>query len=178
MENGAHLAADKPRNGLAGLKHWRHDLLAGLLVSMISVPFSLGIAIASGAPPICGLISAIIAGLILPFLGGSYVTISGPAARLAPLLLASMPWPGRGDRAIGYPLLLGAICLTGMVQIVLARFKAARFSAIFPASVVEGMLASIGLLIIAKQLPLLMGHDFKAHGFWPILAEAPSQFLR
>lgn len=169
---------EKPQNGLAGLKHWRHDLVAGLVVSLISLPFSLGIAVASGAPPICGLISAIIAGLVLPFLGGSYVTVSGPAAGLAPVLLASMLLLGRGDRAIGYPLLLGAICLTGLVQVVLAWCKAARFSALFPASVVEGMLASIGLLIIAKQLPLLVGHKFEAHDFWPILAEAPGQLMR
>jgi carbonic anhydrase len=175
--NTALVAAEAPRNGLAGLKHWRHDMLAGLLVSLISVPFSLGIAVASGAPPICGLISAIIAGLILPFLGGSYVTVSGPAAGLAPALLAAMTLLGRGDLAIGYPLLLVAICLTGLVQVVLARFKAARFSALFPSSVVEGMLASIGLLIIAKQLPLIFGHPFRSHEFWGMVAEAPSQFL-
>lgn len=178
MQVGPALTIEKPRNGLAGLKHWRHDLMAGLVVSLISLPFSLGIAVASGAPPICGLISAIIAGLVLPFLGGSYVTVSGPAAGLAPVLLASMLLLGRGDRAVGYPLLLGAICLTGLVQVVLAWFKAARFSALFPASVVEGMLASIGLLIIAKQLPLLVGHPFEAHEFWAILGEAPAQFLR
>ena len=80
MDVGSTLTLEKPENGLAGLKHWRHDLLAGMVVSLVSVPFSLGIAVASGAPPICGLISAIIAGLVLPFLGGSYVTISGPAA--------------------------------------------------------------------------------------------------
>jgi MFS superfamily sulfate permease-like transporter len=177
MDNTALVADEKPRNGLAGLKHWRHDMLAGLVVSMISVPFSLGIAVASGAPPICGLISAIIAGLVLPFLGGSYVTISGPAAGLAPALLAAMLLLGRGDLAIGYPLLLVAICLTGLVQVVLARLKAARFSAMFPSAVVEGMLASIGLLIIAKQLPLLVGHSFRAHEFWGIVAEAPAQFM-
>src|SRR3954447_19410008 len=163
MEISAFVATEQPRNGLAGLKHWRHDMLAGLLVSLISVPFSLGIAVASGAPPICGLISAIIAGLVLPFLGGSFVTVSGPAAGLAPVLLASMILLGRGDLAVGYPLLLGAICLTGLVQVVLAKFRMARFSAVFPASVVEGMLASIGLLIIAKQLPLIFGHKFAAH---------------
>src|SRR5262245_29565285 len=173
MEKTASVAAEKPQNGMAGLKHWRHDLVAGLVVSLISLPFSLGIALASGAPPICGLISAIIAGLVLPFLGGSFVTISGPAAGLAPVLLASTMLLGRGNKDVGYPLLLGAICLTGLVQIVLARFKAARFSAIFPAAVVEGMLAAIGLLIIAKQLPLLFGNKFEAHDFWPILAEAP-----
>src|SRR4051794_38816788 len=102
MQIGSTLAMDKPENGLAGLKHWRHDLVAGLVVSLISLPFSLGIAVASGAPPICGLISAIIAGLVLPFLGGSYVTVSGPAAGLAPVLLASMTVLGRGDLATGY----------------------------------------------------------------------------
>ncbi|MDR3636337.1 MAG: SulP family inorganic anion transporter [Isosphaeraceae bacterium] len=178
MENDVFVATEKPRNGLAGLKHWRHDLLAGLVVSMISVPFSLGIAVASGAPPICGLISAIIAGLVLPFLGGSYVTISGPAAGLAPALLAAMIVLGRGNLVTGYPLLLVAICLTGLVQIVLAKLKAARFSSLFPSSVVEGMLASIGLLIIAKEFPLLVGRKFEAHEFWAILAEIPSQLLR
>src|SRR5215813_3882035 len=95
---------EKPQNGVAGLKHWRHDVVAGLVVSLISLPFSLGIAVASGAPPIWGLISAIIAGLVLPFLGGSYVTISGPAAGLAPALFAGMMLLGRGNREIGYPL--------------------------------------------------------------------------
>jgi carbonic anhydrase len=178
MEHNENLVAEKPQNGAVGLKEWRHDLVAGMVVSLVSLPFSLGIAVASGAPPICGLISAIIAGLILPFLGGSFVTISGPAAGLAPALLAGMLLLGKGDLAIGYPLLLVAICLTGAVQVVLAYFKAAKFSAIFPSSVVEGMLASIGLLIIAKQLPLLVGHKFESHEFWGILAETPSQLMR
>jgi carbonic anhydrase len=166
MQADSTLSLEKPQNGIAGLKHWRHDLVAGLVVSMVSVPFSLGIAVASGAPPICGLISAIIAGLILPFLGGSYVTISGPAAGLAPALFAAMMLLGRGNQEVGYPLLLGAICLTGLVQVVLARFKLARFAAVFPAAVVEGMLAAIGLLIIAKQLPLILGTKFQEHDFW------------
>src|SRR3954465_11131089 len=177
-ESGGTASIVKPRNGLDGLKHWRHDIVAGLMVSLISLPFSLGIAVASGAPPVSGLISAIIAGLVLPFLGGSYVTISGPAAGLAPALLAAMTILGKGDLKIGYPLLLVAICLTGLVQVVLARFKAARFSALFPSSVVEGMLASIGLLIVAKQLPLLIGHPFHAHEFWGIVAEVPSQLTQ
>src|SRR5947209_19378251 len=98
-ESSAPTPIEKPRNGVAGLKHWRHDVVAGLLVSLISLPFSLGIAVASGAPPIAGLVSAIIAGLLLPFLGGSYVTISGPAAGLAPILLVAMATLGHGDLA-------------------------------------------------------------------------------
>ncbi len=115
---------------------------------------------------------------MLPFLGGSYVTISGPAAGLAPALFAAMLLLGRGDREVGYPLLLGAICLTGLVQVVLARLKLARFAAVFPAAVVEGMLAAIGLLIIAKQLPLILGTKFEEHEFWGIVRETPSQFMQ
>ena len=167
---------DKPQNGLAGLKHWRHDMVAGFVVSMISMPFSLGVAVASGAPPITGIISAVIAGFVLPFLGGSYVTISGPAAGLAPVLLSGLLTLGHGDLAKGYPLLLVAIFLAGIVQVVLYKFRLARFAAIFPAPVVEGMLCAIGLLIIVKQVPLLLGTKFEAHDFWPIMAEIPSHF--
>src|SRR5438477_10130515 len=91
---------EKPQNGIAGLKHWRSDMLAGLLVSLVSLPFSLGIAIASGAPPVAGLISAIIAGLIYSFLGGSFVTIIGPAVGLVSGLLFAMAALVRGDREV------------------------------------------------------------------------------
>jgi len=148
---------ESPQNGFKGLKHWRFDLLAGLQVSLVSLPLSLGIAIASGAPPVTGLISAIIAGLIFPFLGGAYVTISGPAAGLAPALLAGMLVLGGGDLAAGYPLLLVAICITGLLQIVLAYFKTGRYAIFLPVTVVEAMLAAIGLIIIIKQIPALMG---------------------
>lgn len=70
---------DSPQNGIAGLKHWKQDIPAALVVALVSVPLSLGIAIASGAPAISGLTSEIVAGLIFPFIGGAYVTISGPA---------------------------------------------------------------------------------------------------
>src|ERR1700758_657994 len=183
MNENKYAADQKPRNGLAGLKHWRHDLVAGLVVSMISVPFSLGIAVASGAPPICGIVSAIIAGLVLPFLGGSYVTISGPAAGLAPALFAGMIALGHvrlghgGSQsemlAVGYPLVLVAIAIVGVLQVILAKLKVARLSAIFPAAAIQGMLAAIGLMIIVKQIPLFMGVKFEAHEFWAVLGEAP-----
>ncbi|MGE5191569.1 MAG: SulP family inorganic anion transporter, partial [Deltaproteobacteria bacterium] len=168
----------KPQNGVAGLKHWRSDMLAGLLVSLVSLPFSLGIAIASGAPPVAGLVSAIIAGLIYPFLGGSFVTISGPAAGLAPVLFVAMTALGRGDREVGYPLLLCVIGMAGCVQIILSRLKVARFSAWFSPTVVEGMLAAIGLLIIAKEFPELIGNKFESHEFWGIIAEIPRQLMQ
>jgi len=151
-------AIEKPQNGIAGLKHWRYDLLAGLQVALVGLPLSLGIAVASGAPPITGVISAIVGGLIYPFLGGSFVTISGPAAGLAPALLAGMLTLGHGDLTVGYPLLLVAICFTGIVQIILSRFGAGKFGLFFPISVVEGMLAAIGVMIIVKMIPNFVGH--------------------
>lgn len=183
MQENLTVPTEKPRNGLAGLKHWRYDLRSGLAVAMISIPFSMGIAITSGAPPICGITSAIIAGFILPLLGGSYVTISGPAAGLAPALFAGMVTLGAirlgGGTSkselltVGYPLVLVAIAIAGVLQVILAKLKVARLSAIFPAAAIQGMLAAIGLMIIAKQIPLFMGVKFEAHEFWAILGEVP-----
>lgn len=166
---------DRPRNGIAGLRHWKQDAMAGLMVSLTSLPLSLGIAVASGAPPIAGLVSAIIAGLICPLIGGPYVTISGPAAGLAPALFATMLALGKGDLDKGYPLLLAVICIVGAVQVVLSFLGAARLSSAFPVAVVEGTLASIGLMIVAKEMPHLIGHDFKSHAFFGILQEVPSE---
>ena len=120
--------------------------------------FPCGIALASGAAPITGVISAIIAGIVFPLLGGAYITISGPAAGLAPALLAGMLTLGQGDLEAGYPLVLVAICLTGAVQVLLSVYKAGRFAMYFPISVLQGMLAAIGMLIIINQIPAFLGH--------------------
>lgn len=148
---------ETPAQGFAGLKHWRHDLVAGLQVALLWTPFSLGVALASGAPAVAGLISAIVAGLLFPFLGGSHVTVSGPAAALAPMLLWGMLLLGHGDLAAGYPLVLVAIVLTGAAQLALAAVRAGQYAAMLPATVVEAMLAAIGILIIVRQIPPLIG---------------------
>ncbi len=146
-----------PAIGLAGLKHWRHDAVAGLQVALLWLPFSLGVALASGAPAIAGLVSAIVAGLLYPFLGGSHVTVSGPAAALAPVLLWGMLLLGQGDLAVGYPLVLVAIVFTGVLQLLLAALRAGQYAAMLPATVVEAMLAAIGVMIILRQIPPLLG---------------------
>ena len=74
MSSGVLNSQVKPENGIKGFKHIRQDILSGIVVSLVSLPLSSGIAIASGVPPIYGLVSAIIAGLIFPFIGGAYVT--------------------------------------------------------------------------------------------------------
>lgn len=168
---------EAPANGLKGLKHWRQDMLAGLVVALVSVPLSLGIALASGAPPICGIWSEVIAGLVIPFLGGAYVTISGPAAGLAPALYSGILTLGHGDMDKGYRLITGVILLVGLFQIVLTWCKAAKFSYVFPNAAIQGMLSSIGFLLIAKQIPNFIGHHYKAHEFWNMLFETPDEFM-
>lgn len=169
-----------PENGIAGLKHWRYDLLAGFVVSLVSLPLSSGIAIASGAPPIYGIISSIIAGLVFPFVRGSFVTISGPAAGLAPALLGIMAALGGAGSAdavgAGYPLLLVVIFFVGIAQIIMAKMGLARFAGIFPSSVVEGMLGAIGVLILVKALPLFFGvlEPGHPHGFLEYVGSIPS----
>lgn len=179
MTNVTSAPLEKPQNGIAGLKHLRQDILSGIVVSLVSLPLSSGIAIASGVPPIYGLISAIIAGLLFPLIGGAYMTISGPAAGLAPAIMAIMiAMGGAGDAehvGAGYQHLLCIIFMVGCLQLILALLKLARFAAMIPVSVVEGMLASIGLLIMVKQLPMLFGYTGKvhAHEFFEFLKEAP-----
>lgn len=158
---------EKPQNGVAGLKYLRQDILSGIVVSLVSLPLSSGIAIASGVPPVVGLISAIIAGFIFPFIGGAYMTIAGPAAGLAPAIMAVMiSLGGAGDAehlGEGYRFLLVVIFVVGCLQVILSLLKLARFAAIIPVTVVEGMLASIGLLIIVKQIPKFFGFKGKVH---------------
>jgi len=171
--------AEKPHNGIRGLKHWRHDLVAGLQVALLWTPFSLGVALASGAPAIAGLFSAIVAGLLYPFLGGSYVTVSGPAAALAPVLLWGMLLLGEGDLAAGYPLVLVAIVLTGALQIVLSLARAGRYASMLPATVVEAMLAAIGIMIILRQVaPLIGAPSLPSKSVMEALALLPQQLAQ
>lgn len=179
MADGVNTPIEKPQNGIAGLKHIRQDILSGIVVSLVSLPLSSGIAIASGVPPIYGLISAVIAGFIFPLIGGAYLTIAGPAAGLAPAVMAVMiSLGGAGDAehlGAGYHYLLVVIFMVGCIQVVLSLLKLARFAAIIPVTVVEGMLASIGLMIIVKQVPMLFGFTGKvhAHEFMEFVTGAP-----
>lgn len=152
------LAAVIPKTGLAGLKaHWRNDVLSGFLVFLIAMPLCLGISMASGFPPSAGLITAMVGGLLVSRINGSFVTINGPAAGLIVVVLAAVQSLGEGDAMAGYRYTLAAIVVASIFQILLGVFKAGRLSSFFPASVVHGMLAAIGIIIMAKQIHVVMG---------------------
>lgn len=146
-----------PRTGLPGLKdHWRSDLVSGFLVFLIALPLCLGIAMASGFPPMAGIISAVIGGVIVSRINGSYVTINGPAAGLIVVILSAAQSLGQGDAMAGYRYTLAAIVVASVLQILMGIFKAGKLNAYFPASVVHGMLAAIGIIIMAKQIHVML----------------------
>jgi MFS superfamily sulfate permease-like transporter len=144
--------------GFAGLKaHWHNDLISGFLVFLIALPLSLGIAMASGLPPMAGILSAIVGGMFVSRVNGSFVTITGPAAGLIVVILDAVQGLGNGDPIAGYQYTLAAIMVAGLLQIVMGYFKAGTLSAFFPSSVVHGMLAAIGIIIMTKQFHVMMG---------------------
>ncbi|MDQ5963934.1 MAG: hypothetical protein QG625_88 [Cyanobacteriota bacterium erpe_2018_sw_39hr_WHONDRS-SW48-000098_B_bin.30] len=161
-----------PTDRLAGLReNWRHDIVSGFILFLIALPLSLGIAMASGMPPMSGIIAACIGGIVVSQISGSYVTINGPAAGLIVVILDGVQALGGG--AQGYHNTLTAIVVAGLLLFVLGLFKAGELGKFFPSSVVHGMLASIGLIIILKQLPIMLGVVPPAKEPLALLAKLP-----
>lgn len=147
-----------PKEGFSGLKeNWKEDALSGFLVSLIALPLSLGIAGASGFPPIMGVMTAIIGGLVVAFFAGSSLTIKGPAAGLIVIVAGAVEALGEGDPVLGWKLALGIVVFSGILQILLGIFKVASLANFFPLSAVHGMLAAIGIIIISKQIHFALG---------------------
>ncbi|WP_020482899.1 SulP family inorganic anion transporter [Methylomonas sp. MK1] len=167
-----------PKTGLPGLiENWRSDLLSGFLVFLIALPLCLGIAMASGFPPMSGIISAIIGGVLVSRLSGSYVTINGPAAGLIVVIVDAVQSLGQGDAMAGYRYTLAAIVIASVLQVLLGVFKAGKLSAFFPSSVVHGMLAAIGIIIMAKQIHTLLGVKPEAKSLLGTIAEIPHSLM-
>ena len=131
----------------------KYDLPASVVVFFVAVPLCLGIALASGAPLFAGLIAGIIGGLVVGALSGSPLGVSGPAAGLAVIVLGAIQDLG------AFETFLLAVVIGGVLQIVLGLMRAGILAYFFPSSVIKGMLAGIGLLIILKQIPHAFGHD-------------------
>lgn len=156
-----------PKDGFEGLKeNFSSDATSGFLVFLLALPLSLGIAGASDFPPIYGLITAMIGGVVVSLFAGSPLTIKGPATGLIVIVAGAVgefakmaPNTVQDATKYGWQLALGAIVVAGVFQLLFGVLKLGRLSDFFPLSAVHGMLAAIGIIIISKQLHILLGFN-------------------
>ena len=135
------------------LKHLKNDIPSSLVVFLVALPLCLGIALASGAPLLSGLVTGIVGGLVVALLSGSQLAVSGPAAGLTVIVLSGI------ERVGTFEGFLCAVILAGIIQVVLGFAKAGTIGLYFPSSVIKGMLSAIGLILILKQIPHFLGID-------------------
>jgi carbonic anhydrase len=131
----------------------KYDLPAGIVVFLVALPLCLGIALASGAPLFSGIISGIIGGIVVGAISGSHTSVSGPAAGLAAVVLASITKLG------AFEILLAAVLIAGAIQLVMGVARAGFIANYIPSNVIKGLLAAIGILLILKQIPHAIGYD-------------------
>lgn len=134
------------------LKHFKQDFPASIVVFLVALPLCLGIAVASGASPFAGLISGIIGGIVIGALSKSHLSVSGPAAGLVTIVSAAI-------LDLGYETFLLAVFVAGLIQLLLGLIRAGIIGHFFPSSVIKGMLAAIGLILILKQVQHMFGYD-------------------
>jgi MFS superfamily sulfate permease-like transporter len=132
--------------------HVRSDVPAGAVVFLVALPLCLGIAQASGAPPLAGLIAGVAGGLIVPLISRSALSVSGPAAGLTVLVAAAI-------EELGFRSFLLSVVLAGGIQATLGILRLGLIAHFLPSTVIKGMLAAIGLLIVLKQIPHAVGYD-------------------
>ncbi len=132
---------------------WSSDFPSSVVVFLVALPLCLGVALASGAPLFSGLIAGIIGGIVIGALSGSYVSVSGPAAGLTTIVAAAILDLG------SFQAFLLSVVLAGIIQIALGFAKAGSIGHFIPSSVIKGMLAAIGLILILKQIPHAVGFD-------------------
>lgn len=148
----------KRRTRIYAAHFFRHDFKASITVFLVALPLCLGIALASNVPPSAGLIAGIIGGLLVSVLSKSPLSVSGPAAGLTAISVGIITEVG------SLQAFFMCITLAGVLQMLIGLGRLTGFTQFIPSAVIKGMLAAIGLLLILKQLPLLIGYD-KAD-FW------------
>src|SRR6186997_3071666 len=136
----------------------KHDFKASITVFFVALPLCLGISLASGAPVYSGLVAGIIGGLLISLLSGSHLSVSGPAAGLTAVTAVAITQFGSID------IFILSVSIAGLLQVAMGFFKLGGFTHFIPSAVIKGMLAAIGIILISKQIPLMLGYDEAS--FW------------
>lgn len=153
------------------------NIFAGFVVSLIALPLGFGLALASGAPPISGVIAAIVGGIVVAILGGSNVTITGPGNGLVVVVLAAIATLGAGDMQQGYLYTLAAIVISGIIMVILGFLRMGSLGDFFPSSAIQGMLAAIGIGIFAKQIHVMFGNINAKGSIIDLLIQVPQGII-
>ena len=135
------------------LNSFKYDFPSSIVVFLVALPLCLGIALGSNAPLFSGIIAGIVGGIVIGAMSGSQLSVSGPAAGLTAIVAAAI-----GKLEV-YEIFLLAVVLGGVIQLIFGFLKAGILGDYVPYSVIKGMLAAIGLILILKQLPHLVGYD-------------------
>ena len=152
--------------GQSFLPPLKHDFKSSITVFFVALPLCLGVSLASGAPVYTGLISGIIGGMFIPLISKSALSVSGPAAGLTAICSVAISDFGALD------LFFLTVAISGLLQILLGVLKLGGFTHFIPSSVIKGMLVAIGVILISKQIPILIGYskpDFWRDKFFNIL---------
>src|SRR5262245_47638103 len=134
-----------------------HDLLASIVVFLVALPLCMGVAIASGMPPALGLVTGIIGGLVVGFLQGSPLQVSGPAAGMAVIVLSLVQSRGLAGTAV-------IVLFAGVLQLIAGALRGGRWFRAVPPAVIHGMLAGIGVLILASQFHVMIDDKPRSDG--------------
>ncbi|MEM9461390.1 MAG: SulP family inorganic anion transporter [Myxococcota bacterium] len=151
--SSAHPSQSGTITNLSPFANLGYDLPASVVVFLVALPLCLGIALASGAPLMAGLITGIVGGLVVAWLSGSPLSVSGPAAGLTVIVLSGIEELG------SYEVFLLAVVISGVFQLLLGLVRAGLIAYYFPSNVIKGLLAAIGIILILKQIPHAIGFD-------------------
>ncbi len=146
------------------------NIFSGFVVSLIALPLGLGLAMASEAPPISGIIAAVVGGVIVSLLGGSHVTISGPGNGLVGVLLVAVT-------TLGLEATYAAVICSGGLLLILGFLRMGKLADFFPSSAIQGMLAAIGLIILGKQFHVMLGNKITRPNSVDYLFEIPNTVI-
>lgn len=166
-----------PPKGWKGLVFfWKNDLVAAISVALVALPLGLGIAVAAGAPPMSGLISVVVGGIVTTFIRGSHVGINGPANALIVVALVAaenLSLPGES----GYPYAMGAFVIAGAIQVIMGFFKLGKLANLVPTGAIHGMLAAIGIIILGTQIHTALGVEAESNSTIEILVSIPQNII-